>query len=227
MAECYMCSSPSVAPEHVPPKCIFPEPKDLPPGTELRKNLITVPACPDHNLKKSLDDQYLFYVLASSHPINQIGHLQAGSKLYRSIQHNPSLMNRMLSKSAPAIAVDQDGTFETRTLVAEGSRLDSVFQMMGRALYFHHFERKWPHRIKVRPEFIFFLEGEKATEYNQALAEIRAIADAMFAPAKPVGKNPEVFRYWVVEDAPRNLCFIRLAFYGEAKVTLHFIPDGS
>ena len=41
---CYMCAAPKASVEHVPPKGLFPEIKDLPAGVNLRKELITVPA---------------------------------------------------------------------------------------------------------------------------------------------------------------------------------------
>lgn len=55
--QCYMCEKPASTVEHVPPKCIFPEQKDSLGGQDLRKQLITVPACDVHNTKKSRDDE--------------------------------------------------------------------------------------------------------------------------------------------------------------------------
>jgi len=40
---CYMCGAPAVSKEHVPPKCIFPEQKDIA-GQNFRDGLITVPS---------------------------------------------------------------------------------------------------------------------------------------------------------------------------------------
>jgi len=34
---CYMCDAPETSVEHVPPRGLFPEQKDLPPGVDLRK----------------------------------------------------------------------------------------------------------------------------------------------------------------------------------------------
>ena len=65
-ASCYMCDQPSTSAEHVPPKCLFPEKKDLPEGVDLRKQLITVPACYVHNTRKSKNDEYLLFCLVMS-----------------------------------------------------------------------------------------------------------------------------------------------------------------
>ena len=60
-----MCDNLATTKEHVPPKCLFPEKKDLKDiSLDLRKALIKAPSCVDHNCKKSGDDEYLFNVLS-------------------------------------------------------------------------------------------------------------------------------------------------------------------
>lgn len=63
VTHCYMCEATATSVEHVPPRCLFPEQKDLPSGVNLRKQLITVPSCEAHNTSKSKDDEYLLYAL--------------------------------------------------------------------------------------------------------------------------------------------------------------------
>src|SRR5262249_38328640 len=59
MNTCFMCDKPATTKDHIPPLCFFPEQKDIPKGANYRKNLITVPACDEHNSKTSMDDEYL------------------------------------------------------------------------------------------------------------------------------------------------------------------------
>ena len=59
---CYMCDASATGREHVPPRCLFPEAKDIP-GKDFRKKLITVPSCDAHNFAKSKDDEYLMTIL--------------------------------------------------------------------------------------------------------------------------------------------------------------------
>ncbi len=83
--QCYMCNKPSTSKEHVPPKCIFPEAKDL--GSEkFRENLIKVPSCDLHNMKKSKDDEYLMIVLAIIIGNNLYSLIQASTKVKRAIE---------------------------------------------------------------------------------------------------------------------------------------------
>jgi hypothetical protein len=59
-----MCDQLAPTDDHIPPKCFFPEEKDIPKGKNYRDNLITVPACKEHNLKTSKDDEYIWAIVA-------------------------------------------------------------------------------------------------------------------------------------------------------------------
>lgn len=63
---CFACSNSATTHEHVPPACLFPETKDTDCNQDFRRNLITVPACADHNLRKSSDDEYFLWVLSTT-----------------------------------------------------------------------------------------------------------------------------------------------------------------
>ncbi|MDN5882405.1 MAG: hypothetical protein L0H37_08540, partial [Nitrosospira sp.] len=73
MSTCYMCDQEATTMEHAPPKCIFPEKKDLSSYDDYRQGLITVPSCEEHNTTKSKDDEYLLYLLAASATSSVIG----------------------------------------------------------------------------------------------------------------------------------------------------------
>lgn len=71
--KCYMCHRDADSREHVPPKCLFPEKKDV--GTSAyRNNLITVPSCELHNSNKSKDDEFLMVSIAGIIGNNSIGY---------------------------------------------------------------------------------------------------------------------------------------------------------
>src|ERR1700681_2113661 len=65
---CYACDERRRSVEHVPPKCFFPDEKDANGNLPYRKQLITVPACDDHNLRRSKDDFYAAFHLTSTIP---------------------------------------------------------------------------------------------------------------------------------------------------------------
>jgi len=90
MEHCYICNEPKVSDEHIPPQCLFPDSKDLPAGLDLRKNLITVPSCAEHNLRKSGDDEYLLFVLVANLNVNTVGLNQWRTKIRRAMIKRPS-----------------------------------------------------------------------------------------------------------------------------------------
>ena len=67
-----MCDRNAVSSEHVPPKNLFPEQKDV--GKDYRQYLITVPSCEIHNNHKSKDDEFLIvdYVEHLEHHLSQV-----------------------------------------------------------------------------------------------------------------------------------------------------------
>jgi hypothetical protein len=66
-ASCYWCGVSATSREHVPPQCLFSESKDIKEFYQqsFRLNLIKVPSCREHNLKRSKDDEYLMACLAA------------------------------------------------------------------------------------------------------------------------------------------------------------------
>lgn len=56
-----MCTASENSREHAPPQCLFPEKSDI--GRDLRRNIITVPLCDEHNSTKSADDEFLRAVI--------------------------------------------------------------------------------------------------------------------------------------------------------------------
>ena len=95
-SECYMCDRPSSSMEHVPPKCLFPETKDL--GRQYRNNLITVPSCDEHNSHKSADDEFLMASLAGLIGNNSVGLRHKFTKVNRAIYRSKfALLDQAMS----------------------------------------------------------------------------------------------------------------------------------
>ena len=91
--ECYWCGAPATSKEHVPPKCLFPELKDIEGiySDNCRKDLITVPSCDKHNLNKSKDDEILMACLAPLLGNNGIAYIHTCTKLKRAFSRNTGL----------------------------------------------------------------------------------------------------------------------------------------
>lgn len=221
MPQCYMCEADGDTVEHAPPKCIFPERKDMADGADLRKELITVPACEKHNAAKSHDDEFLMYLLAINLPANVVAKNQFLTKILRAIRRNPGLIKGLFKTHQKVTVMDNTSgeVFETMAGEIDRERFDRALDCMARALYFHHFGKRWQKSVRVHPEFLLSF-SENAAEYNNSLQRMSVAGDLLFKEAKHFGENPSVFKYQLKMDEEAGRGVIRLHFYDGVKVLL-------
>jgi hypothetical protein len=219
-----MCSAPATSSEHVPPKCLFPERKDLPHGIDLRKNLFKVPSCDTHNSQKSHDDEYFLYILSGSFQINEVGRNLYRTKVRRSIKRNSSILEKIAS-TATSVSFKDSMSDRTGSMVnsvtyeLDADRFNTIIDRLGRAIYFCHFKEKWLFSIKYQAEFLLATQNP-SDEANEKLKEITKQADEWFSGVAFYGENPEVFKYQALEtDISRKM---RLHFYEGCKLLLIF-----
>lgn len=228
MPICYMCSKEGDTDEHVPPKCLFPEQKDLPQGMDLRKELITVPACEDHNSKKSKDDEYILYCLVVNLPANPIAENHFLSKIMRAIDRNPSLINRIVENHVPVLVNDteKEEWFETAAVSIDIDRFYYALECMARALFFHYYKRQWLETVQVEPEFLLARGTQNDRLVTDRTEKVSSSSDIAFKEAQYYGKNPEVFTFQIVEGNGKLPFAMRLHFYGNCRVTVAFRNSG-
>jgi predicted RNA-binding protein len=204
---CYMCSAPSTGMEHAPPQCFFPEQKDLPPGVDLRKNLIKVPSCDKHNMQKSKEDEYLLFVVISHYENNKAAARQFITKILRAIARRPSL-------KAFYTATMRDIVWNgipTQEYKPDWTRFTNGMKCIARALYFKHHKRQWSGPILI--ESPGFMMHEGAREILDARKGLAYGCDVLFEAEPRYGDNPEVFFYQVNEDLVRNCVIMRMTFF--------------
>jgi hypothetical protein len=222
--QCYMCDATATSVEHVPPRCLFPEQKDLPSGVDLRKQLITVPSCNVHNTSKSRDDEYLMYALSMNIPNNSTAANHFSTKISRAIQRNPSVINKLAEKHL-SVQVENTQTgeiHETLALSINRKRLENALVMIGRALYFHHFEKKWSGDVSVYPNFLLAIAEQNAYELNEPVEKMAALAEEFFRNQPCHGENQDVFSYQVAAGHPLVEVIMLLRFYEGSRVTVLF-----
>ncbi|NQZ32478.1 MAG: hypothetical protein HRU06_14505 [Oceanospirillaceae bacterium] len=219
---CYMCEKEAVTVEHVPPKCLFPEKKDVSDGVSYREQLITVPSCEDHNTKKSSDDEYILYVLVMNIPTNQIGKNQFSTKVMRAIQRRPQLMNQFLKNQKEVYLRDLHTGLVTQTIALDidMTRFISAIEMMVKALYYNHFSEKCCGEILINPNFLFSLDAKNSQSINQEIQILSAYTEKYFEGSKRFGNNSEVFYYQVTKVPERSTTVFKLMFYGDCSITV-------
>src|SRR5690349_17026242 len=92
-----MCDAPGATTEHVPPRCFFPEAKDVE-GLDLRVNLITVPSCPAHNSQHANDDQYAMVVVAMQLDTAALARNQFSTKCMRALKRSDAFRKRVFNR---------------------------------------------------------------------------------------------------------------------------------
>ena len=192
-------------------------------GIDLRKQLLTVPACNEHNSKKSQDDEYLLYSLVMLINSNKVARNQYSSKIKRAIKRNPSLLKKFTDTASPIkMQNSQTGAISnTCAFHFEEDRFNGIIDRLGRALYYKHFNEKWYNHIKYQAEYLFAtIDPKKTDELNKPILEISEQADVWFSNSKYYGENPEVFKYQAVEH--NQLKMMRLHFYEGCKLLLIF-----
>lgn len=208
---CYMCEKIATTPEHIPPKCIFPEVKDL--GIDYRKSLITVPSCDDHNMRKSKDDEYLMLVLTCNIINNEVAMRQINSKILRAWERNPNLVGLLLRVNKPVVV---DGISTTAFKVNIG-RFKRSLEWIARGLYYDNYVKKWSGKIGVDSPAMLYLEGNKAQETNNILNNMGAAVNHVLGDLPKIGENPDVFWYQMLHDNPGEL-LINMMFFGGLQI---------
>ncbi len=214
MPLCYMCNSESVSYEHVPPLCIFPEKKDLPTGKDLRKNLITVPSCEEHNLRKSRDDEYLLYILVSNWYINDFGLNQWKTKIIRSFSRRPG--NLGIYKDLKPVNLNG---IETGYYSPDFPRLFNELSNISRGLYYYHNHEKWEYPTNIIFQPAIKITGPNPEEVNIANYEITQMISNYLVNSPVFGENTEVFYYrYKIEEGKPNFV-LQMVFYGGVVVS--------
>ena len=211
-----MCGECVTSREHVPPKCLFPEKKDLPKGFNLRKNLITVPSCDLHNTHKSQDDQYLQLVLTCTFKGNNTKTNLFNTKVMRAFDRKPQLLAGFMKQREKVLVPDASGKLqETMKITVDPIRFNDVIKHMACGIVFHHYKEKWLRKNYKIISNVFLSEHDHA---NQAIfSAVETVGTAM-SNIVSLGENEEVFRYQTISG---NLgYFVQMTFYGEIKVSI-------
>lgn len=213
MDKCYRCDAEATTVDHVPPKCLFPEAKDLPDGVDYRKKLITVPACKLHNCDRSKDDEYLLCVLVSSFENNEAARDHFGTKILRLLAKKPKFEEMLLRNRTPVLL---DGE-ETMAFNIDLGRVRTVLESVALGLYFHTFGEEWDYPVSVTPVGLFMQDG---TEFVRSPMEQKMVAAgrALFEGAESYGENPDIFYFQIHRELEKQQLVIRMVFYGGFEV---------
>lgn len=218
---CYACESEGISREHAPPQCIFPEAKDVP-GKRYRDNLITVPACDEHNLRKSKDDEYLMMILVANVGNNDVANAQMETKVIRAWLRRPQLAAMAVRSPSPARYNGE----ETITFQVDLPRFERSMELIARAVTFHEHHFKWLTKGFVWSPSMLPSKADTARKVIETSNYLLAAIPYIFRDKPLLGSNPEVFQYRIhlPEDA-NGRGFVQLLFYQGFNVCVMFGTD--
>lgn len=212
---CYWCGAPATSREHVPPKCLFPERKDFKDliQKDLRKNLITVPSCDAHNLRKSNDDEYLMICVASRTGNNVEAYLHAHTKVRRARERNPSIID----VESETIIETPNAQFPVQWVNVDTLRLSHSFEAIARALYFHEFGVQFEGQCQIVTRLFFHPDAVQSTQFNIRACEMIELEKPSWK-TETKGENPEIFTYQFSPEDPMKVRTLCLTFYEKTRV---------
>lgn len=185
---CYMCDSLATSREHVPPRCIFPEQKDI--QADLRRGLITVPSCDEHNMAKSQDDEFLLISLAGMIGNNSIGYQHKFTKVNRAIRRNATKFTKAMDiKCIDWLEVAPNKFVDVTWGIPDYGRLSNCFDHIVRGLHFHLFGRRFVGQTKTLLGYTHD-PLHNPTEFKRF---IKAKVEAELVGKVRLGGNPEIF----------------------------------
>lgn len=210
MSKCYMCDEEGITIEHVPPRCLFPKSKEVD-GDNLRKNLITIPSCEEHNNAKSLDDEYLLFILNSHFGNNKVSESQVKGRLTRALDRNPKLAS-FYSQNNIEVEIDDEKSIAFQI---DLDRFNSSMEHIAKGLYYHTFGEKLSMEIMTYTPALFALSNPDGNKILKETQDMISICDYLLdeVDTPHLGDNPEVFSYRIFRDLDRNCLILRMTFF--------------
>jgi hypothetical protein len=207
---CYACGQKASSEEHVPPLRLFPAQKDLPSGMSCRINLIKVPSCDNHNLRKSKDDEYLMMILTVHFLNNSTAAHHFSTKIMRAWRRRPHLAAMALKELRPAVLNGE----ETATFTVNLERYNRSMNLIVKGLFFHHTASVLPHDFKIWSTTLLPSSGAMASSILDTSKFISSEIAQLFKDQPLLGSNPSVFMYQLhVPQSSENIACARLIFY--------------
>ena len=215
-----MCDKDAVSSEHVPPKNLFPEQKDV--GEDYRKHLITVPSCEIHNGAKSKDDEFLMVSLAGIFGNNSIGYSHKLTKVNRAIRRSSNrLLDKAFTKRKHYHLKKGNNFLEIIWGTPDYKRLINCFEHIAYGLHYHHLQKCFKGKLKV---ILGYLHSKDESHNNfvqfikhQSKIDLKNIAE--------YGANKDIFYYQFSEPDIYGTYLVHMRFYGGIDVYASFLPE--
>lgn len=220
-SKCYFCGQEATSREHVPPQCIFPEKKDAF-GEDYKKDLITVPSCEEHNMKKSKDDEFLMFVVSSIVGNNSLGYIQTKTKITRAVKRNPRLTKTIIKNAKEETIIVNGTEFPVLGGAPDMPRLVRSLEYVARGIFYYEYKKVFTGKCSMIPGFI---------KFEDDLEKLKSISELLFEQEKDKwnikGTNPNIFEYGVGPVDLYGFYPMYLRFFQGPKTYVGFQPENT
>lgn len=212
---CYWCGNFATSKEHVPPKCLFPEDKDIKDVIckTFRNNLITVPSCDEHNMSKSNEDEYLMACLSGRVGNNGIAYIHNATKVRRARERNPN----MIKIDDVDILRLSGKEFPVEWVTVDNYKLVHSFESIARALYFHEQNNCYIGECKIISKILTHPNDEKWSSFVKHAVEMIEREQPQWG-TEVKGHNVDIFTYQFSPIDGLGCQTLALTFYKSTKV---------
>jgi RNase P protein component len=215
-----MCTNIATTQEHVPPKCLFPEKKDIG-ENKYRFDLITVPSCEEHNNnKKSDDDEFLMVSIAGILGNNSIGYIHSQTKVKRALRRNAyKLLKKVFLKSKNLkLEVKNNQFVDVIIGTPDVLRLKKSFEHIAYGIYYHHFNKYFDGTVRTFMGFLDYSE-QNGKNFKDIIRDRTSIE---LKNKEKFGKNQDIFYYQFLDKDEHGLLGLKLCFYEGVDVYVVF-----
>lgn len=211
--KCIYCGSDEdLTRDHIPPQCLFPNPKP--------SNMITVPACRTCNGKWSQDDEYFRAVMVSDIKVWDNPNAQkVNQSLLRSVRKpNKRGFAAMIRQSLHDVELrTSSGLYlgKTPAFVVDAKRFNATAERIFRGLYF--WERKYniPNGYKVWVHI---------PQFNPNETLMQTLKSGFWTTPVIIGDNVFGYNYAPIEPDPNCIAF-QSKFYNTLDIFGFILPE--
>lgn len=222
---CYACDNLATSQEHCPPRCFFPKNE--------RVNLITVPACSEHNNEKSDNDEWVRLIIAALSGEMKLLPVITRSILRKTRSGNPSkIQNHILdiiNQVIPNNLIDNNNLSDYSQyrpydmLPGKSIILRKHLELIARGIMYHE------NRVNFK-NTVFMIQSDKIQPLGcdantQNILDL--ISDAnrknlLLGSACEKGDNKNIFSYKINKLCLMNI--VQLQFYQKVVINIIFYP---
>jgi hypothetical protein len=141
---CYFCGVPATSEDHLPPSCIFPDPKP--------NNRISVPSCELHNSAQSKEDEYFRWFVATASGESQVAEALIKDKVVRQFRQKPKLLQAIMKHSRYAEIKTPSGLYLGKAPAFEfkRDRIQSVITRITKGFFCHFYGERLPDNYVIK-----------------------------------------------------------------------------